>query len=277
MERKFKPYEISELYIYPIKSCHGISVESVEITPFGLKLDREFMIVEPENGMFITQREEPRLALVRVKIEEDRLVVSTSGMKNLEVLFSIKGAGDDIEVQVWHDRFMAQVHSQDASEWFSNFLGRKCLFVKMNKSHTRKVSKKYSISPENQVGFADAYPLHMTTHASLSELNKSTKSEVPMTRFRANIVLLGKFAYEEDIWGQVRIGELDFTLVKACNRCGITTIDQETAKRNDNEPLAALARTRITQKGLRFGQYAICHSLTGTIKLGTEVELVKQK
>lgn len=37
---------ISKLFLYPIKSCRGIQVDSAEITPLGFKNDRAYMLVE---------------------------------------------------------------------------------------------------------------------------------------------------------------------------------------------------------------------------------------
>jgi uncharacterized protein YcbX len=40
--------EITELRIYPIKSCRGISIKKSYLTKKGLELDRNWMFVEAE-------------------------------------------------------------------------------------------------------------------------------------------------------------------------------------------------------------------------------------
>lgn len=67
--KKDKHATISELWIYPIKSCKGIRVNRAEVTPKGFALDRIFMVVD-SNGKFISQRTHPTLALVEVAISE---------------------------------------------------------------------------------------------------------------------------------------------------------------------------------------------------------------
>jgi uncharacterized protein YcbX len=65
---------ISRLFLYPIKSCRGIPVESAEITPLGFKNDRRYMLVETkpskadikedlknEKWVPMTLREHPRV------------------------------------------------------------------------------------------------------------------------------------------------------------------------------------------------------------------------
>ena len=54
--------QLSEIYIYPIKSLGGIRLENSNITPRGLENDRRFMLVD-ENGRFLSQREHPQLAV----------------------------------------------------------------------------------------------------------------------------------------------------------------------------------------------------------------------
>ncbi|MDQ7015948.1 MAG: PGPGW domain-containing protein, partial [Gammaproteobacteria bacterium] len=53
---------ISSLIIYPCKSLRGISLDSVLLEARGLQDDRRWMVVD-SNGEFITQRQQPRMAL----------------------------------------------------------------------------------------------------------------------------------------------------------------------------------------------------------------------
>lgn len=42
--------------LYPVKSCHSISVSECKVNKFGLELDRRFMFVDSVTGRFISQR-----------------------------------------------------------------------------------------------------------------------------------------------------------------------------------------------------------------------------
>ena len=55
---------IARLFVYPVKSCAGVEVTEAVLTETGLDLDRAWMVVDDE-GEFVTQRELPRMALVR--------------------------------------------------------------------------------------------------------------------------------------------------------------------------------------------------------------------
>ena len=93
-----------------------------------------------------------------------------------------------------------------------------------------------------------------------------------MNRFRPNIVVGGAGApYVEDTWSRISIGDVTFSLVKACARCAITTTDQVTALRG-HEPLAILATYRRVARGVLFGQNLI-HRTGGTIRVGDRVRV----
>lgn len=60
---------VSELHIYPVKSLGGISMPSVVMTDRGFKYDRRWMLIE-EDGQFLSQRELPKMALLKVSIKK---------------------------------------------------------------------------------------------------------------------------------------------------------------------------------------------------------------
>ncbi len=64
---KPKTVTISEIWIYPIKSCKGIKVQSSLVVKTGFRYDRVFMLVDMK-GMFLSQRKYPRMALIETKI-----------------------------------------------------------------------------------------------------------------------------------------------------------------------------------------------------------------
>ncbi|MFI4927773.1 MAG: MOSC N-terminal beta barrel domain-containing protein, partial [Burkholderiales bacterium] len=55
---------LARLFVYPVKSCAGVEVRESMLVETGLDLDRAWMVVD-EQGAFVTQRELPRMALVR--------------------------------------------------------------------------------------------------------------------------------------------------------------------------------------------------------------------
>jgi len=69
-------WHVAALYVYPIKSCRGISLRSSAVVATGLQHDRQFTFAVRESGgdpegewRFITQRQYPLLSQVSTSIE----------------------------------------------------------------------------------------------------------------------------------------------------------------------------------------------------------------
>ena len=92
---------LSGLYVYPIKSCAGISLQRSDLSATGLRHDRRWMLVD-ETGEFMSQRAHPRMALISVRFAPERMIISAPDMDELEVPLYPQ-AGDSIEVRVWGD------------------------------------------------------------------------------------------------------------------------------------------------------------------------------
>ena len=96
---------------------------------------------------------------------------------------------------------------------------------------------------------------------------------VPMTRFRPNAVVTGALPWAEDHWRRIRIGAVEFRVVKPCGRCVVTTTDQITGEVG-SQPLKMLGRRRRFSKQLVFGQNMIPDS-PGVIRAGDQVEVLE--
>ena len=259
---------LSGLNVYPIKSCGGIPVEEWEVDERGLRHDRRWMLVD-ETGCFISQRELPRMALVKVRIESDGLIVDAPGMASLSVPF-VPPDGRAVLARVWGDLVEGQAVDDDS--WFSEFLGVSCRLVYLPDEAVRKVDPAYA-EPGDRVGLADGFPFLLISEASLAYLNARLEQPLPMNRFRPNLVVGGCEPFAEDGWRGVRIGQLTFRVVKPCARCTITTVDQESATKG-KEPLRTLARFRRAGNKVLFGQNLI-HNETGTLRIGDPVQILQ--
>lgn len=271
--------KVVDLYIYPIKSCQGIKIKAGEVTQKGFLWDREFMLVDQE-GKFLTQRVYPLLATITVKINGDSLSLSTTDNQNssFELLPTLEGR--EIKVRVWSDRTTAIDQGDEVAQWFNEALKlsgkNQCRLVRQSNKHIRAVDEKYSFKPNQPVSFADGYPFLLTNTASLDDLNHRLEKkypdenqQIPMIRFRPNIVVKSDRPFIEDTWKTIKIGQVKFRLVKPCSRCIITTTDQITGERNKlKEPLATLSDFRtFKNQGIMFGQNVLPENL-GIIKEG---------
>ena len=261
---------VSEINIYPIKSAKGIPLSSAMVEEQGLQYDRRWMLVG-NNGLFLTQRKIPRMALMDVRVKPDSLLVNAPGMNELIIPFEVKKS-DSMMVTVWDDTVQAFTISGEIDEWFSRFLDYPCKLVQMRKESTRPVEQKYAIQ-NDQVSFADSFPLHLISEASLQDLNSRLETPVPMNRFRPNLVIRGCKSYEEDTWRVIKIGSVKFHVVKACARCTIPTVDQATAAQG-KEPIQTLRQYRTVDGKVLFGQNLI-HESNGMLHVGDEVAVIE--
>jgi hypothetical protein len=142
----------------------------------------------------------------------------------------------------------------------------------MPESTFRPVNSHYATDNE-QVSFTDGFPFLLISEASLQDLNKRLDEPVPMNRFRPNLVVSGCEAFAEDSWRQIRIGSISFNVVKPCERCVITTVDQALGIRG-KEPLQTLSQYRRQNGKILFGQNLI-HTSLGALQVGDSVEINK--
>ncbi|HEX2494513.1 MAG TPA: MOSC domain-containing protein, partial [Steroidobacter sp.] len=112
--------QITALHIYPVKSCRGLALDRARITPTGFEHDREWMIVRPD-GRFITQREEPRLALIEPTLMTDGLQLRAPGAEPL--LTPYAAAHAELQVVCWRDACAAFDAGPHAARWLSELLG----------------------------------------------------------------------------------------------------------------------------------------------------------
>ncbi|MEM9190701.1 MAG: MOSC N-terminal beta barrel domain-containing protein [Myxococcota bacterium] len=244
--------QITDIVIYPVKACRGIQVDRAQVTRRGLKSDRRWMLVDAD-GHFLTQRTQPRLALVSTAIDRATLVLRAPDAPELRRPLVLT-EGKTRSVVVWEDRCDALVDAS-ASGWFSEYLGIDCEAVFMPESSRRAVDPKYS-QADDIVSFADGYPLLVATEASLRDLSARVGTPMSMERFRPNLVVDGDEPYAEDHWTALEAEAMRFRAVKRCSRCKVTTIDPATGAAG-KEPLRTLATYRTIDSKVYFGMNLI--------------------
>jgi hypothetical protein len=85
-----------------------------------LENDRRLMLVDP-GGVFLTQREHARMALVTPVLKTGRLTLSAAGMSDLS--FEICTQGKRINTEIWSSSQVESIDQGDlAAEWLSDFL-----------------------------------------------------------------------------------------------------------------------------------------------------------
>jgi len=257
---------LSAINLYPIKSARGIALSSVPLDEFGLAQDRRWMVVD-SSGRFVSQREAHQMALVEVAVDGEALVITGAGMPDLRVTPPPADAARE-QVTIWEDSCPAQSAGPEAARWFSAWLERPSRLVYMPSSTFRTANPEYVPEPR-RVSFADAYPLLLIGEGSLEELNRRMDVPLPMNRFRPNLVVAGTEPFAEDQWKTIRVGDIVLDVVKPCDRCVTTTIDQATGMAG-KEPLRTLAQFRKWNGQVYFGQNVV-HRTPGWLRTGDPV------
>jgi uncharacterized protein YcbX len=261
---------LSAINVYPLKSGGGLAQTSWDVDTFGLRYDRRWMLVD-DGGVFLSQREHPRLALIRPELEPDRLVLRAPGAADLEL--PLRPSGSDLTVTVWAGETRGRLVSAGADRWFTAFLGIACRLVHMPEDVVRPVRPDYAHDGE-RTSFTDGFPFLLISDASLEDLNRRLAAPVPMNRFRPNLVVAGAEPFAEDGWRRIRMGQLTFRVSKPCPRCVMTTVDQASGISSGTEPLRTLAGFRRNAEGqVDFGQNLL-HAGTGRLEVGMTVELL---
>jgi uncharacterized protein YcbX len=261
---------LSEINIYPIKACGGVSPMSWELEQRGLRHDRRWMVVDGD-GVFMTQRDFPRMTLIAVEVRAGHLNVGAPNMQSLLIPFETR-SDNHIPVVVWDDRVKALEVGGDAAEWFSEYLGVACKLVVMSDRSIRPVNQQYAVG-NDVVSFADGFPLLLISESSLADLNSRLTTPVTMKRFRPNIVVKGCAPFAEDGWKEIAVGGVHLHIVKPCARCTVPTVDLKTGEKSA-EPLRTLATFRSVGNKVLFGQNVI-HATNGRLHVGDEVRVVR--
>ncbi|NQT62513.1 MAG: MOSC domain-containing protein [Candidatus Marinimicrobia bacterium] len=263
--------KLDQISIYPIKSCSGIDLQSSQVLNRGFPLDRRWLLID-EAGQFISQRTTPLLGQVKISQNNDHLLVKYPDKSSLKLHLNVKSHVRQ-QAMIWKDKVDGVWVGQESDNWFSDVLEQQVHLIHMNEDVHRPLIKKNLPQDRSfEVSFADGYPYLLTSQESLDDLNSRLKSPIPMNRFRSNLVVSGFKAFAEDEWKRIRIGEVEFMVVKPCARCQVTTIDQKTGAAS-KEPLKTLATYRKQDGKVMFGMNLVALS-TGSVNLNDPVTLI---
>ncbi|KAI5783873.1 MOSC domain-containing protein [Peziza echinospora] len=283
---------VKSLWIYPVKSCHGIELQQSRLVATGLEYDRQYTFAEwktdpktnEQRWIFITQRQYPLMARIKTEIKTTAAgkVVVSVGYPTKSALggwfgrplehmatFDVPLDSDEEQfktypledVRIWKEVVPAYNLASLIPPGLPTFLGvknRLALF-RMPPSKPRSV---YRCAPtEAELGyqpntaFADAYPLHIINMSSVRELNGRLENSIPelsCVRFRSNIIVSGPAPFQEDDWKIIKLGEN--TIYTSCRtaRCNLPNVDQETGEKHPSEPAKTMRSYRCIDPGTRL-------------------------
>lgn len=259
--------EVEELYVYPMKSGRGRSLNECEFTDFGICVesqgkfalrDRMFLVYSEETGCFVTGRKYPTMILVTLSaVDEDNVKLEAVGMPS--VVFSvpknIEGNVEAVQCTMWWGEPVKCIDcGPEPAEWLSRFLtgtnsGVRLGYSTMDKRDLKiwaKFTEVYSNLHAEDTGlFSDLASYMLMTTKSVEALNEKLERPVPALQFRPNIVVSTTEAFAEDDWEWIKIGnKAVIRNVKPCTRCKFILVNPENGDTDAEEPLKTLKSFR---------------------------------
>jgi len=262
--------QVSGLYSYPVKSLRGHAQETTRVTSWGPDRDRRWLVVG-EAGQFITQRQLPKMSRIGAEYRGEGIYLWHLDYGNAEIYVPVTSAQTPCKVMVWADSCAALDAGDEAASWLSSLLGKPLRLCYMPEQTHRQVDMQFG-QQGDRVSFADGFPFLLCNIASLQLFSAGLGREMDILRFRPNIVISGAEAFAEDNWQRIRIGDIEFDLVKPCARCAIPTVNLVDASR-EADVFTMLRKLRQRGDEVYFGQNMI-HRGQGNIRLGDEVKIV---
>ncbi|PSN73649.1 MOSC-domain-containing protein [Corynespora cassiicola Philippines] len=286
------PTEITNLYIYPIKSCHGISVRSAKLLPTGLDLDRQWMWIAHPSNTFLTIRQNARMTLIRPSYtaSTDTLTITAPAPNSIDAKleFSIPAHPSPAwlaenasreRVKIWNTWTPAHVFSADLTEGFDAFFGQEVRLVYKSPEEVEEPralksnGAKEILGREGRTCFPDMMPVLVGCESSIEELNERVGKveggegpRIDVRRFRPNVLVKGHEAWSEDRWKTVSIlppstragsikgggGKITLDVTQRCARCHVPNVDPETAEEHKRQPWDTLMKYRRVDEGIKF-------------------------
>lgn len=284
---------IDALWVYPLKSARGVSVQEAVVGPRGFVHDRHFVVVTPPGSgeteaSFCTLRTLPRLAHVQVAMDDTHCSFTCDSAPELGTLrvswvAAPAEEGAALPVRIWSDHTMCTTVSAAADQWFESAMRTPVRLARIGREFERVVPEEdRAKGAAIDTSLSDGFPYLLVTTSSLAAVSRAAKEPIDMRRFRPNIVVAdaaGK-AFEETQWAQLCVGRTRFYAVKACARCKVPRLHPETgAEHKGQQPTAALeALGQWYNKEAYFGTN-LCHSAEApgsVVRVGDAVALETQ-
>ncbi|XP_065485415.1 molybdenum cofactor sulfurase isoform X2 [Caloenas nicobarica] len=253
----------------------------------GLLYDRNWMVVN-QNGVCVTQKQEPSLCLVNPSIDLKKkvMVIQAEGMDPISVPLEEDTGKEAVicESKVCSHRVKTYDCGERTADWFSLFLGRPCRLIRQSsdiKDRSHQKNTKGLASATNislsLVNEAQYLLINATSIMQLKEhvsarLEEPLEIEELIRRFRANLVISAPESFEEEEWAEISIGALRFQVVGPCSRCQIICIDQQSGERNKEflQSLSA-ARGKKTNFGIYLMNQPLHSSFPDILLVGSQV------
>lgn len=258
--------QISQLFVYPIKSCAGISVPHFQFDRRGPLFDRRWMLVDAKAGVYFSQRELPRMGLITTHIDDGRVWAGFGGEKKQ---LELPVEGRVVNVSIWDDDVQGLDCGDEAADWFSSILDCECRLIYQGEC-SRLADTNYT-EEGTYVSYADGFPLLVVAEASIQFLDDVCDADIGAENFRPNIVITNTEVFAELDWQKLSTATIDMKVVKPCQRCVIPALNTKTAER-EKAILPVLLKHCRRDKKIYFGQN-LTFKFLENVQEGQEMEM----
>ncbi|XP_005104806.1 mitochondrial amidoxime-reducing component 1 [Aplysia californica] len=249
--------KVGSIWVYPFKSFKGVNVQNADCTSVGIQWrsfgDRQWA-VSTADGVYLTQRQVPKMALIEPVLDGDNIMLKAPGMEPISLQADPPVTDSNIsKVTVKADTIRSVDMGDAVADWLCRYFDRTGLRLhysapnleKRDASNAKKLWQNPA-KPGDMLALADNCGYMVVSNASLADLNTRLETPVPITNFRANIIVDDCSAFAEDSWSSIRIGDVQLRALDACTRCIFVTVDQSKGVKDKNEePLKTLKTYRL--------------------------------
>ena len=140
----------------------------------------------------------------------------------------ISAEGVESEINFYGNNIAVVDQGDELAELISSAVGKEVRVAALKETFTRSVPlEEFAvIDGIDQSRFVDVAPILVTNVSSLDELNGRLEQQVPMNRFRPNVVIEGLAAYQEDSVARLQGDGWELVRATHCERCATTCTDQ---------------------------------------------------
>ncbi|KAG0175426.1 hypothetical protein DFQ28_000047 [Apophysomyces sp. BC1034] len=306
---------LTDISIYPIKSCHSIKLKECAVDALGLVHDRRYMFIDELTNRFVTQRKYASMTLVRPVINADQKTMTLTAEGQTSLTLPLDPAISELkkrDVQLWKDQLSVYDMGDEAAQWFRTFLANHRQHDLENNHNpedavedTVEVPNVRMVILENpkkglykrpahpklpgtHSPFSDWSPISFGFQSSMDEVNKGLVEHdishgitIPIDRFRNNLTISGTIPWEEDEWLVAKIGEVTFYVIRPIARCTVPSINQDTGKKDPWGKAGVLDYLKLKRRFVETpsdGSFCVdvVPLTTGTIRVGDTVEVLER-
>lgn len=268
--------KVSSLASFPVKSGAAVYLSKTEVGPAGLFGDHRYMLVDGLTGNALTQRENPKLALITPNQGPVGWFLSYPGIED-GVYLPFQPDGDlkkETKVKLHNADFPAYMQPAPYNEWFGRCLGtlQAPMLVGIPDEHLRKKQKAEGVAAS--IACHDSSPISIVSEESIGAVKQFlsfNEESCFAKRFRSNIVISGAGIFTEEHWKRILIGTTEFAIRKRIPRCGMLDVDPLTGVYNTSVPIL---RAVGTHRNGKIGVYAYVEK-PGIIKIGDTVTVLE--